>query len=141
MILRKAEDLQKRGEWTRSLSYYKRYVKVKDALLEKENSVLLKKLEDKYQAKKQAAEAQLTERKNRELKKANTRLKESLMKIETLRGLIPICPKCKNMRTDEGFWEKVEHFVETHFDASFTHSLCSDCAKKFYKKHSKSIEG
>ncbi len=134
-ILRKAENYQKRGDWTKSLSCYKRYAKVKDAQIEKENQSLSKKLEDKYQARKKKAETQLIEKKNRELKKANTQLEESLKIIDTLRGLIPICPKCKKMRTDEGFWQKVEHYVENHIDASFTHSLCSDCAKKFYKKH------
>ena len=52
--------------------------------------------------------------------------------ISELRGIIPICSSCKKVRDDDGFWQLVEQYVETRTDASFSHSLCPDCADKLY---------
>lgn len=54
-------------------------------------------------------------------------LQASMDQVKTLRGLVPICSYCKQVRNDEGFWEQVEAFVETRSDASFTHGVCPGC--------------
>ena len=47
--------------------------------------------------------------------------------IETLRGIIPICSYCKEIRDDEGYWNQVETYVAKHADASFSHGICPTC--------------
>jgi PAS domain S-box-containing protein len=58
--------------------------------------------------------------------------KEKDIVMETLRGIIPICSICKNIRDDKGFWNKVEHYIQKHSLADFTHGICPDCAEKHY---------
>ena len=57
-------------------------------------------------------------------------LQDALAKIKLLRGLLPMCAWCKKVRDDNGYWKKVETYVEEHSDASFTHGICPDCLKK-----------
>lgn len=54
-------------------------------------------------------------------------LQDALTKIKTLRGLVPICSKCKNIRDDKGYWTQVEVYIREHTDADFTHGLCPKC--------------
>lgn len=74
----------------------------------------------------------ITERKTSELEKENliAQLKESLEKINTLKGLIPMCAWCKKIRDDKGYWNQVEQYVEEHTEALFTHGICPDCIEK-----------
>lgn len=67
-----------------------------------------------------------------ELRMTVRALDEALGRIRTLRGLIPICTSCKNVRDDAGYWQRVEQFVTHHSDATFTHGLCPDCADEMY---------
>ena len=60
------------------------------------------------------------------------KLQDALDHIKTLRGIIPICAACKNIRDDKGFWHQVETYVREHSEASFTHSICPSCAKRLY---------
>ncbi len=62
------------------------------------------------------------------------KMEEALKEVNTLRGLIPICAKCKKVRDDKGFWERVEVYMEKHSSARFTHGLCKDCMKELYGK-------
>ena len=71
-------------------------------------------------------------RKNRELEQTNQELKQSLETNKILRGLLPICSYCKKIRDDKGYWEQVEGYVSRHTDASFSHGICPDCAKRYY---------
>ena len=48
-------------------------------------------------------------------------------RVRTLRGLVPICAQCKKVRDDQGFWQRVETYVEAHSHAEFTHGLCPEC--------------
>lgn len=72
---------------------------------------------------------------NRELLarvKTHVELLRSRREISELQGIIPICSSCKKVRDDEGFWQLVEQYVETRSDATFSHSLCPNCADKLY---------
>jgi len=57
-------------------------------------------------------------------------LSESLDNIKTLKGLIPICARCKKVRDDDGFWQQVEHYVKARSEVEFTHGICPDCGKE-----------
>ncbi len=59
-------------------------------------------------------------------------LQESLKEIKTLRGLVPICSHCKNVRDDSGFWQQVEDYVRQRTEAEFSHGICPDCFEKHY---------
>lgn len=58
------------------------------------------------------------------------RLREALRRVDTLKGLIPICASCKKVRDDQGFWNQVEVYVQAHSEAEFTHGICPECASK-----------
>lgn len=59
-------------------------------------------------------------------------LKESVEKMDVLRGLLPICCSCKKIRDDQGYWKQVEQFVSEHTGARFSHGLCPECTVKLY---------
>lgn len=61
-----------------------------------------------------------------------TELQNALTQVNTLSGLLPICANCKKIRTDEGYWQEVELYVESHSEAKFSHSICPGCAKDLY---------
>ena len=54
--------------------------------------------------------------------------------IEQLRGMLPICANCKNIRDEKGYWQKIEKYITDHSEAIFTHGLCPKCIKKLYPK-------
>ena len=61
-------------------------------------------------------------------------LKRSIEEIKVLKGLIPICAKCKKIRDDKGYWNQIEVYLEKHTDAEFTHGYCPDCVKKILEE-------
>jgi len=66
----------------------------------------------------------------------NQSLLEMLEEIKTLRGIVPICASCKNVRDDSGFWHSVESYVSSHSCAEFSHGLCPGCIDKIYPEFS-----
>jgi len=65
-------------------------------------------------------------------KELNARIQEAMAHIKTLGGLIPICSNCKKIRDDEGYWEILEKYIQTHADVQFSHGICPDCYAKLY---------
>jgi len=65
-----------------------------------------------------------------ERQKLITELENRLREIKTLRGLLPMCAWCKNIRDDKGYWTNVEAYIREHSDATFTHGICPKCMKK-----------
>jgi hypothetical protein len=57
------------------------------------------------------------------------RVQQALQEVKVLSGLLPICAWCKCVRDDSGYWARIEAYVSEHSEASFTHSICPDCAK------------
>ena len=58
-----------------------------------------------------------------------------LADIMSLRELIPICMYCKNVRNDQGFWNKVEDYIGKHMNVDFSHGICPNCMKKYYSEY------
>ena len=50
-------------------------------------------------------------------------LQQALAEIKTLKGIIPICSSCKNIRNDSGYWEQIESYLSQHSEAEFTHGI------------------
>lgn len=67
-----------------------------------------------------------------DLKHREKDLQEALAKVETLRGLLPICASCKSIRNDKGYWTRIESFVMEHADVQFSHGICPECLRKLY---------
>ncbi len=67
-------------------------------------------------------------------------LDSALMQNEELRGMLPICPNCKKLRDDEEYRQKVESYISKHTKRGVAHSLCKECAMKFYPKLAKKTE-
>jgi PAS domain S-box-containing protein len=67
-------------------------------------------------------------------------LNETLSKVKTLSGLLPICASCKKIRDDQGYWQKLETFVHEHSDAEFSHSICPECMDRLYPEFVKPKE-
>ncbi len=61
-----------------------------------------------------------------------TELRGALSTARTLRGLLPICSRCKKIRDDQGYWKRLEVYIREHSDAEFTHGLCPECGKQLY---------
>ena len=59
-------------------------------------------------------------------------LQESLAKVRTLSGLLPICANCKKIRDDKGYWNQIETYIKERSQAEFTHGICPDCAQRLY---------
>ncbi|MEJ2037622.1 MAG: response regulator [Desulfosarcinaceae bacterium] len=59
-------------------------------------------------------------------------LRDALARVRKLSGLLPICPYCKKVRSDQGYWQRVEEYVTEQCDAYFSHSICPECVTKHY---------
>ena len=59
-------------------------------------------------------------------------LQKTLAEVKTLRGFLPICAYCKNIRDDKGYWNKIESYIHKHSEAEFSHGICPECAKKHF---------
>jgi PAS domain S-box-containing protein len=59
-------------------------------------------------------------------------LQDAISNIRTLGGLIPICSNCKKIRDDKGYWNHLEKYLSEHSEATLSHGICPDCAKKLY---------
>ena len=62
-------------------------------------------------------------------------LQDSLAKLKTLSGLLPICASCKKIRDDKGYWNRIETYIQKHSEAEFSHGICPECARKLYPSY------
>lgn len=78
------------------------------------------------------ARYRLKQRSEARLKAQAEELQEALDRVQTLKGLLPICASCKKIRDDNGYWTQVEQYVTAHSAAEFTHSICPSCFEGLY---------
>ncbi len=52
--------------------------------------------------------------------------------VKILRGLLPICCHCKNIRDDLGDWSTIETYIQLHSEVDFSHGICPDCLQIHY---------
>lgn len=62
-------------------------------------------------------------------------LAAALAEIRTLKGLLPICSHCKNIRDDHGSWRHMEEYISERSDAVFSHSICPECMEVHYPEY------
>ncbi|WP_458125748.1 hypothetical protein [Paenibacillus sp. Z3-2] len=75
-----------------------------------------------------------------EQKKTERQLKKALSEVRTLRGLLPICAVCKQIKDEEEHWNSVESYLEKHTHAEFTHDICPECIRRLYPKYSNILD-
>lgn len=61
-----------------------------------------------------------------------TELRRAESKIKVLSGFLPICASCKKVRDDQGYWNQIESYIQSHSEAEFSHSVCPECMDKLY---------
>ncbi len=61
------------------------------------------------------------------LHRQQLKLKQALKKKQALSGILRICPSCKKIRNDAGYWQQVEQYLAEHSEALFRHGVCPDC--------------
>lgn len=66
-------------------------------------------------------------------------LQETLAELKILRGILPICSICKNIRNDEGYYEQIESYIHKHSGVDFSHTICPSCMKTHYPAQYASI--
>ena len=74
----------------------------------------------------------ITVRKEMEKEKEElvTSLQNTMSELKILRGIIPICSYCHNIRDEEGAWKGIEIYISMHSDAKFSHGICPKCLPK-----------
>jgi len=63
-------------------------------------------------------------------------LQNALAKV--LSGYLPICAVCKKIRDENNEWRLVESYIRDHSELVFSHGICPECVKKFYKEETPS---
>ena len=61
-------------------------------------------------------------------------VEEKVSQVKVLSGLLPICSGCKKIRDDEGYWNELELFIDSHSEAEFTHGICPNCIERHHAK-------
>ena len=69
-----------------------------------------------------------------ELQRINDELKTANNEIIKLQGILPICVKCKKIKDNDGYWSKVESYIEKYSEAQISHGLCEQCSMDMYGK-------
>ena len=54
------------------------------------------------------------------------------VEMQILRGLLPMCSRCKKIRDDSGYWEQVDSYLEARSQVVFTHGICPSCMEELY---------
>ena len=67
----------------------------------------------------------------------NDKLWDKPENYEELNVNAPICASCKKIRDDKGYWNQIEAYIHEHSDATFSHGICPECAKKLYPEYCK----
>jgi DNA-binding response OmpR family regulator len=59
-------------------------------------------------------------------------LEASLARLKRLEGIISICMHCKDIRSDDASWQRIEQYIIEHTDAQFSHCICPGCHQQHY---------
>jgi phage-related protein len=47
-------------------------------------------------------------------------------------GLLSICAFCKQIRDQRGTWQRLEAYMQAHYEVQFTHDFCPRCTQRHY---------
>ncbi len=76
----------------------------------------------------------ILQRKNQEenAARAFAEREKAMSEIKVLKGFLPICASCKRIRDEKGAWHVLETYIDSHSEATFSHSVCPGCVQKLY---------
>ena len=101
--------------------------------MEIEHRPVLAILKEVTEVRMELSLAQQEIERRKQLEKENENLIGSLTKalqeVKTLRGILPTCSYCKNIRDEQGEWHQLEAYIQRHSEAQFSHGICEICAK------------
>ena len=66
-------------------------------------------------------------------------LNEAMGQIRTLRGFVPICSHCKDIRDEQGNWSSLETYLTRHTHGQLSHGICPGCLKKHYPEYAEGV--
>ncbi len=67
-----------------------------------------------------------------DLRQANAELETSRAEINRLSDMLPICSFCKKVRTADGEWHEIDHYLQSRDQPDFSHGICPDCRSEHY---------
>jgi CheY-like chemotaxis protein len=67
-----------------------------------------------------------------ELLERTKELDHAFEQITRLRGTLQICAKCKRVKIEDGFWQRVEDFLRQHSGKKVSESVCQTCMQQAY---------
>lgn len=53
-------------------------------------------------------------------------------RVRTLEGLLPTCAYCKDIRDENGDWQRIEEYVASRSEIQFTHGICPKCTTQHF---------
>jgi PAS domain S-box-containing protein len=111
--------------WYENLGGKKRYIVFDAAPIFNDSGELLAGIETLHD---------ITEIKNSEKEKEELfeKLITNIANNNALRGFIPICSSCKNIRDKKSDWLSFEEYFDKKLDIRFSHGLCPKCAHQLY---------
>lgn len=99
--------------------------------MEIENRPVLSILKEVTKVRLELSLAQREIERRKEVERENVQLigslQHALQEVKTLRGILPTCSYCKDIRDDEGNWHQLESYIQCHSDAEFSHAICDKC--------------
>jgi hypothetical protein len=61
---------------------------------------------------------------------------EDIHELMEIGSLLPICARCKKIRTEDNSWQPVEGYIKKHIiDVNFTHGLCPECTSEYFSSN------
>lgn len=69
-----------------------------------------------------------------DLQKQVKELEQALAKVDQLQGLIPICCYCKNIRSDDNYWQRLEAYFQEQANVQFSHGICPSCFDTMFEQ-------
>jgi len=59
-------------------------------------------------------------------------LAESLAEVKAVQQLLPLCSSCKSVRSDKGYWSRLEDYLGSKSEFKVSTGMCPDCMKRLY---------
>jgi len=94
-------------------------------IMEENRRLLFNKLEEKREELR--GQIDVLAQGTREKEALIERLSKNLSEVKTLQGFLPICAQCKKIRDDDGYWNQIEEYLNSHTDASIELGICPEC--------------
>lgn len=93
------------------------------------------------------AQREIERRKRAEAEKeaAIAKLEETLLQVQRLEGMLPVCSACQRIRVEPASpgepvrWLSLEDYLRDETPVQFSHGLCRECANRLYPDYSSDI--